>query len=95
MCNPEACDEVKPTPNFPNPFEALTSIKFYTKEADYGILSVFDIKGNKIDTQTWNVSTPGYHILNWEGRGQSSGIYIYNIESYYGILITGKMVLIK
>jgi len=94
-CFPEACEIVKSTPNFPNPFEQFTSIKFYIKNPDYGTLSVFDIKGKKIDTQTWNVSTPGYYILNWNGRSQSSGIYIYNIESYYGILITGKMALIK
>ena len=37
----------------PNPFETLTSIKFYTKEADFGDFTVYNIQGKTISTNTW------------------------------------------
>ncbi len=95
MCNPEACDEVKPTPNFPNPFETLTSITFYTKEADFGNFIVYNIQGKTISTNTWGKDEKGYYTIIWDGIEFSSGIYIYRVKSNEGIEIIGKMLLNK
>ena len=95
MCNPEACDEVKPTPNFPNPFETLTSITFYTKEADFGNFTVYNIQGKTISTNTWEKDEEEYYTIAWDGSEFSSGIYIYRVKSNEGIEIIGKMILNK
>jgi hypothetical protein len=95
MCDPEACDEVKPTPNFPNPFETLTSITFYTKEADFGNFTVYNIQGKTISTNTWGKDEEEYYTIVWDGSEFSSGIYIYRVKSNEGIEIIGKMILNK
>ena len=95
MCNPQACNEVKSTPNFPNPFNILTSIKFYSKEADTGNFTVYNVRGDEISKQTWEKGELDYHTIIWDGTKYSNGIYIYEIESHNGIKITGKMGLIK
>jgi len=95
MCNPEACDEVKPTPNFPNPFETLTSITFYTKEADFGNFIVYNIQGKIISTNTWEKDEIEYYTIVWDGSEFSSGIYFYRIESNSGLKFIGKMILNK
>ena len=95
MCNPEACDEVKPTSNFPNPFKDVTSITFYTKEADFGNFIVYNIQGKAISTNTWGKDEKGYYTIIWDGTEFSSGIYIYKIKSNNGIEIIGKMILNK
>ncbi|MBT6869821.1 MAG: T9SS type A sorting domain-containing protein [Candidatus Marinimicrobia bacterium] len=95
MCNPEACDEVKPTPNFPNPFETLTSITFYTKEADFGNFIVYNIQGRIVSTNTWEKDEKEYYTIIWDGSKFPNGIYIYRIKSDEGIEITGKMILNK
>jgi len=95
MCNPEACDEVKPTPNFPNPFETLTSITFYTKEADFGNFIVYNIQGKTISTNTWEKDDEEYYTIAWDGSEFPSGIYIYRVKSNEGIEIIGKMILNK
>lgn len=95
MCNPEACDEVKPSHNFPNPFETLTSITFYTKEADFGNFIVYNIQGRIVSTNTWEKDEKEYYTIIWDGSKFPNGIYIYRIKSDEGIEITGKMILNK
>ena len=95
MCNPESCGTVKSSPNFPNPFNDLTSITFYTKEVDSGKFIVYDIKGKRISTTIWNNNEKEYHTITWNGLKFPSGIYIYKIKSNKGIEIAGKMILIK
>ena len=95
MCNPQACNEVRPTPNFPNPFNTLTSIKFYSKEANEGDFTVYDIKGNKVSTQTWEKDELEYCTIIWNGEEFSNGIYLYKIKLYESTEISGKMILNK
>ncbi|MBC8311130.1 MAG: S8 family peptidase [Candidatus Marinimicrobia bacterium] len=95
MCNPDACEKVKPSPNFPNPFETSTSITFYTKEADSGNFTVYDIIGNVITSNSWTNDEKEYNTISWDGSGASSGVYFYKIESKKGMNFRGKMVLVK
>jgi hypothetical protein len=95
MCNPEACDKVKPTPNFPNPFEALTFVTFYTKEVDFGDFTVYNMKGETISTNAWGKDEKEYYTIKWDGSKFASGVYFYKIKSNKGIEITGKMTLNK
>jgi hypothetical protein len=95
MCNPEACDAVKPIPNFPNPFKNQTSITFFTKEADTGNFTVYDILGNLISMQSWDNDEKEYNTILWDGSGVSGGVYFYRIKSDKGIEFAGKMILNK
>tara|TARA_B110000467_G_scaffold9852_1_gene8458 strand:+ start:3412 stop:5538 length:2127 start_codon:yes stop_codon:yes gene_type:complete len=95
MCNPKACNEVKPTPNFPNPFNALTSIKFYSKEPNTGNFTVYNLRGREVSTQLWEKAELEYHTIIWDGAEFTNGVYLYKIKLNEGIEISGKMILNK
>jgi hypothetical protein len=77
--------------NHPNPFNPVTSIKFDIKENETGILSIFNLKGQIIESQRFN---SGIHTYSWNANKQGSGIYFYRLhtESYS---VVKKMVLLK
>jgi hypothetical protein len=77
--------------NFPNPFNPSTLISFDIKENETGVLSIYNIKGQLIVTDEFEV---GRHHYAWDARDHSSGIYLYKLqtESYTKIM---KMLLVK
>jgi Secretion system C-terminal sorting domain len=77
--------------NFPNPFNPETTIAFNIKENETGILSIFNLKGEKILKQEFEAGNHQYH---WNADGLSSGVYFYKLASPT-INMTRKMILIK
>ena len=89
--------------NFPNPFNPTTEIRFALKEKSSVDLSIFNIKGQRIQQLVDSNLSAGYHKSIWNGnddygRSVASGIYFYVIsvkgenESYREVK---KMMLIK
>ncbi len=72
-------------PNYPNPFNPRTSIRFelpYDKEVR---LVVYDILGREVRTLYASTATAGVHALIWDGLNNdqipvAAGIYIYRLE---------------
>jgi hypothetical protein len=81
-------------PNYPNPFNPVTKIRFdIPKESSVKML-VYDAAGTKITTLVSEQLKPGSYEVDWDGRGYSSGIYFCKlISGEYAQ--TMKMVLIK
>ena len=77
--------------NFPNPFNPDTSISFDIKEGETGILSIYNIKGQLIFSDEFEM---GNHSYTWDASDQASGIYLYKLhtDSYSTMM---KMLLVK
>ena len=69
--------------NFPNPFNAVTTIRFALPEESKITLKIFDILGREINTLvSGDFYGPGAHFILWNGKddfGQniSTGVYFY------------------
>ncbi len=80
--------------NYPNPFNAVTNIRFALPEASDVKLAVFDITGRLITTLTNGSFAAGYHSLTFDANALSSGVYFYRLDA--GTFVeTRKMVLLK
>jgi len=81
-------------PNYPNPFNPATTIRYSLPEANRVILNIYDITGRMVE-QIINQHTPaGYHTISWDATGYSSGIYIARMQAR-DVVKTQKMVLMK
>ena len=67
--------------NYPNPFSATTTIKFYLPKDDNVTLRVFDINGREIATLAEGFQTKGSHVIQWTPRRVASGVYRYRLTA--------------
>ena len=87
-------------PNFPNPFNPSTSIKFGLPEKSRVSLRIYNLLGKEVATLFDDVEKEaGYHAAIWEGKDRQgnampSGIYIYRLI-IGNVVLTKKMTLIK
>jgi len=77
--------------NFPNPFNPETKISFSVSEGSSGVLSIYNIKGQLIESQKFD---SGKHEFTWNAEEQSSGIYFYKLKTD-NYSKTKKMILLK
>jgi hypothetical protein len=77
--------------NHPNPFNPITTIIFDIKEHETGILTIFNIKGQLIESNRFE---SGKHNYLWDALNQASGIYFYKLQTET-ITETRKMLLLK
>jgi len=85
--------------NYPNPFNPNTNINFSLPNDSDVELSIFNIKGQKVNTLCKNKLEKGEHNFIWNGTDKnqnavSSGIYFYKLKTD-AKEITKRMVLIK
>ncbi|MFZ4591975.1 MAG: T9SS type A sorting domain-containing protein [Ignavibacteria bacterium] len=84
--------------NYPNPFNPVTKIDFEVPQDSKVTMKVYDITGKEIVTLLSGVKSAGFHTVQFDGNGLSTGIYFYRlVASANGqeIVITKKMNLIK
>ena len=72
--------------NYPNPFNPVTTIRYYLPEEGNSELSIYNIKGNLVRKLVSDSESEGWHEHLWDGRDQSgrstsSGIYIIKLAS--------------
>jgi xylan 1,4-beta-xylosidase len=80
--------------NFPNPFNAATTIAFrLPSEADVS-LKIFDLAGREAATLVEASRPAGEHEVNWDATSISSGIYFYRLKAD-GFADMKKLVLVK
>ncbi|MCK5052480.1 MAG: PKD domain-containing protein [Candidatus Cloacimonetes bacterium] len=77
--------------NHPNPFNPLTTISFDIKENETGTLTLFNIKGQIIESHQFE---SGKYNYIWDASKQASGIYFYKLQSQT-TNETRKMLLLK
>ena len=80
--------------NYPNPFNPSTTISFSILKAGQTKISVFDMLGREVAILINDHLNAGVHTTVFDGKGLSSGVYIYRIES--GNFVKSKqMILLK
>jgi len=86
--------------NFPNPFNASTTIHYTLPCLCQIALKVFDIQGREIRILSREVQTPGTHSIVWNGMDDdgepvASGMYFYQLQTSTGHTQTKKMILLE
>jgi len=81
-------DEENPLPqgyrleqNYPNPYNASTTISYYLPRSDSVIIEVFDLAGERISVLVAENKTAGLHSVKFEDPDLSSGLYVYQMKS--------------
>jgi PKD repeat protein len=77
--------------NHPNPFNPTTNIQFDIKDNETGVLTIFNIKGQIMVSQSFNF---GRHDFIWNADNCSSGVYFYKLQTE-SFTETKKMLLLK
>jgi len=81
-------------PNYPNPFNSVTVIRFWLGLDSEVSLEVYDCRGFKVETLVNKRLAAGEYAVNFKCSDLTSGIYFYRLISA-GQTKTGKMLLLK
>ena len=75
-------------PNYPNPFNAGTSIPFAIPAGGprFAQIDIFNLMGQKVATPFAASARPGRHVVHWDsqsatGAPAASGLYIYRLRT--------------
>ena len=87
------------SPNFPNPFNPTTSIRFSIPIQSTVRLTVLDVKGKTVNVLLDGSLSKGAYSMSWDGQDQEgqalpSGIYLYRLETG-NFAETRRMILMK
>jgi hypothetical protein len=86
-------------PNYPNPFNPVTNIRYGLPEASQVSIQIFNVQGQLVRTLFSAEQPAGYHTIQWNGRNDfgsqlGSGVYFYRVQSGKDKMIK-KMLLVK
>ncbi|MBL0063316.1 MAG: T9SS type A sorting domain-containing protein [bacterium] len=92
--NSEVITEFALYPNFPNPFNPETSIRFDLAENSLVTLTIYNITGQEVAKLVNGNLNAGSHTVNFDGANLTSGVYLYRLTAGE-FTSTMKMVLMK
>ncbi len=86
-------------PNYPNPFNPKTTIRFALPEAAPTTLRIYDVSGRLVRTLLENDLPAAEHTAEWRGvddggRPVAAGVYFYRLEAG-DFRHVGQMVMVK
>jgi hypothetical protein len=81
-------------PNYPNPFNPVTSIPFTLSEPGAAQIDVFDAIGRKVAGVQYDARPAGSYTFRFDASALSSGLYLYRLRAN-GVVQTRKMMLLK
>jgi len=81
-------------PNYPNPFNPTTTIRFFASSASNITLNIYDINGRIIVTKSLKLSSSGYYETSWNASPFPSGVYFIQLDSRKNIQ-TQKALFVK
>jgi endonuclease/exonuclease/phosphatase family metal-dependent hydrolase len=81
-------------PNYPNPFNPTTRIRWTLDAGRPMRLSIFDILGREVAVLVDGVMSAGSHQATFDATGLSSGVYIVRLSTALGSQ-TRRMLLVK
>ena len=86
-------------PNYPNPFNPVTTLRYELPENALVNITIYDIMGRQVSTLVSSQQTAGYKSVQWyatndKGAPVSAGLYLYTIEAGQ-YRQTKKMVFLK
>ena len=68
-------------PNYPNPFNPQTTIRFYIAARELVRVDIFDILGRRVKTLLNRELNRGRYEVRWNAAGQASGVYICRLQT--------------
>jgi len=82
---PQLPEKIELRPNFPNPFNAGTTIEYGLPETARVKLTLYNLLGQKVKTLVDATQSPGFKSVKWDGRNQQgldvgSGLYFVRLE---------------
>ena len=80
--------------NYPNPFNPVTTISYQLPKTGVVRLSIYNIKGQLVETLVNEQRSPGSYSATWYANDVSSGLYFYKLTTGNKI-VTKKMLLLK
>ncbi|MBK8946654.1 MAG: T9SS type A sorting domain-containing protein [Ignavibacteriae bacterium] len=80
--------------NYPNPFNPTTVIRFSLPETANVKLRIYNSLGELVETLVDETVEAGFHSVNWNAKGLSSGLYFYELTSSNFVSVQ-KMMLLK
>ena len=81
-------------PNFPNPFNPITTIAYDLPQHAEVRLAVYDVLGREVAVLVEAMQPAGRHEVTVDARAWASGLYVYTVEAA-GQRQTRRMVLVK
>jgi glutamine cyclotransferase len=80
--------------NYPNPFNAITTIRYNLPVASDVVIDIYDILGRKVRILEDERKQAGTHVVDFDASGLASGIYFYRLQT--GDVVESKgMLLLK
>lgn len=91
---PQAPASLRLEPNFPDPFQAQTTIPYHLPRTGRVCIAVYDVLGRHVATVMNQTQSPGRHSVVFDSDDLPGGAYFYRIA--FGTQIrTGRMVVVK
>ena len=97
-------DDVMPTEfallgNYPNPFNAVTEIRYDVPQASLVTITLYNVLGQEVRTLVNGIMDAGRHVAVWDSRDNrgldmTSGLYLVRMEAS-GHVFVGKVMLLK
>ena len=86
-------------PNYPNPFNSSTTLRYRIQEPGRVRLEIFDVQGQKVKTLADGDVGPGVYQVEWDGTDASgkpvaTGVYLARLQKSTASLVH-KMLLLK
>lgn len=81
--------------NYPNPFNPATTISYALSQAAQVELSVYNLKGQLVQSLVNGKIDKGVHTTEFNGTNLTTGMYIYNLKVDDKIVQSRKMMLLK
>ena len=81
-------------PNYPNPFNATTTITFTITSPQFAALKVYDLLGREVQTLVNEYKESGIYKIDFDAAKFTSGIYFYKLQ-LDKYVETKRMVLLK
>ncbi|MBN1895656.1 T9SS type A sorting domain-containing protein [bacterium] len=87
-------------PNFPNPFNPVTTLTYSLAAGEDVMLILYTIQGRMVRTLVSGTKAAGIHSVSWDGLDDAgaacpSGIYLSVLRTESGLSATGRMLLLR
>ncbi|MGV8018386.1 MAG: T9SS type A sorting domain-containing protein [Ignavibacteria bacterium] len=89
------------SPNYPNPFNPVTNIKFDLPESGLVRIKIYNLLGKEVTSLVNSYLSAGKYTAAWDASSFPSGVYFYRMEvTTHGgfkrsFVQSGKMILLK
>ncbi|MCX6601485.1 MAG: hypothetical protein NT025_07970 [bacterium] len=92
--NPPPPQNIRLLTNYPNPFNARTTVEFTVPRSSRVMIRAYDLLGREVGTISDDFYAPGRHTIPWECRNCASGTYWITM-SRDGFQLVRKTILLR